>query len=242
MANKRNSNNTNKNGPNKSVRGTPTRSANHRAGNGGTFGPTSQRIVRRSLWKMVADQASLLAPSSQDEITGDITNTKFSNSALSATLGEYFPAATGGADFLRTVDQFKIESIDIYCDTSRIPFSQEFRRVQVWFKPDFDDNNVITWEQLQQRDGVMMTTLSPTDKPLVKLCSIKPVADFRSTSVAGDPSNMIANPHAWFDVVAVNQNFVGLKIHCEVNSPSAETFTPKVQFLMKANFVFRGQV
>jgi len=208
----------------------------------GVFAPTDQVHTTRSLWKLQTDTLTLTAPSAQEEVTAPITETKFGNAALSSTLSEYFDVATSQAEYLRTVDQFRLDSIDIYCDASRIPFNNQFRRVCIYFKPDFDDNNVITWRSLQERDGVMMRVICPTDNPVVKLCTIRPSADFRSTSQGSDPSNMIATNRAWFDVVASLQNFVGLKIHAEINSPLSETTTPQLLFPMKAHFSFRGQV
>jgi hypothetical protein len=200
----------------------------------------SLAVTRRHLWRTRVQSLGLQPPTDQVQVHDPLTETRFANTAISFNLRDFLPQSS---EFLTTVDQFKFDKIDVYCQISNLPFDNFFRRFNVWYKADFDDNNVVEWEDLQSRDNVSMKTLIPTNgSVMVKLMTIKPNADFRNDPLGNSPSNMILNGNTWCDTNAVNQNFVGLKVHIETNFGVSETKVPKVTFPSFAHISFRGKV
>lgn len=167
--------------------------------------------------------------------------TKFRDAAIAFDLEQFFDNST--VSYLNTVDQYRFEGIDVYCEISNIEFNGFFRRFNIYYKDDYDDNNTITWRQLQARDCVQRKTLNPvTDTVMVKLMHIIPSADFRNTTTGSDPANAIMPARTWFDIAAPEQRFVGLKVHVEVNSGAGETSIPRISFPCLAHMAFRGQI
>lgn len=157
-------------------------------------------------------------------------------------LATFFDTSPGANSYLSTVDQYQVESVEVYIEISNMPFNNFFRRFNVWYKPDYDDNNVVDWTNLQRRNDVQFKWMNPVDKPRIHLMTFTPRGNFRNSVTGSDPSNMIPGPNTWFDIAAPDQNFVGLKIHVEVNSGTGETFIPRVMVTSKAHIKFRGQI
>jgi len=204
----------------------------------------TQKIVRRCYWRR-KNLSQPLAPAGNDEalVCGVAAETKYCNGSISFSLSDYFDLLNPGKNFLDTNDSYRIENVDVYMEISNLNFSDFFRRFNVWYKADFDDNNVIDWKVLQTRDCVHMKTLNPTTNSVrIKLMSIKPSADYRNSSTGSGPENAIPGTGTWYDVAAPFQNFVGIKYHVEVNSGTGESTIPRVSFPDCAHFAFRGQI
>jgi len=200
----------------------------------------SQQQTSRNIWTKESSTLQLSQASTQNEVAGPPANTKYVDFAVSFALEDFFDSSTNA--YLSTVDAFKFQSVDIYLDVSNMPFNSFFRRFKVWYKADFDDNNTVAWPELQKRDNVMSKIINPIEQPRIKLMTIVPNADNRSTATGSGPENAIFNRNMWYDTSAIQQRFVGLKVHVEVNSGASETFTPTLALDNFARILFRGQV
>lgn len=201
---------------------------------------TTQKQTHRSLWEVSTPSYSLGQGIVDTDTQAPANETKYLNASISFDLEDYFD--TTNSNYLERVDQFRFDKIDVYCQISNLPFNGFFRSFNIYYKADYDDNVVINWLQLQERDCVQRKTLNPTtDTVMVKLMTIKPSANFRASSLDSNPANAILPANTWFDVIAKEQNFVGIKVHIEVNSGASETFVPRVTFPTLAHMSFRGQ-
>jgi hypothetical protein len=228
----------NKNQNNAKVRPIPGTSQN-----GIKSAERTQRTIVRTVWNINGSQQELLLQqaTTQANVFGPPGDTKYANASLSWDLADFYPLSS--SQFIKTVDQFRFEHIDIYMQISNCSFNAKFRRFNVWYKPDFDDNDVISWADLQDRDGVEFKMLNPlTNTMMVKLCSIKPSAFFESSGASSSPSNMIVKDNTYFDTKSAAQRFVGLNVHVEANSDISEAWTPAVELLYRARTKFLGAI
>jgi len=204
---------------------------------GAQMQPSERTVWNRKVLSLGLSQALVEA-----DTQAPANETKYLNASESWSLSDFFDTTPGANSYLSTVDQYRFDRVEVYIEISNMPFNNFFRRFNVWYKPDYDDNNVVDWTNLQRRTDVQFKWMNPVDKPRVHLMTLLPRGNFRNSITGSDPSNVIPGPNTWFDIAAPDQNFVGLKLHVEVNSGTGETFIPRVMVTSKARIMFRGQI
>lgn len=150
-------------------------------------------------------------------------NGNFSNVSISGSLGSLYPS--GIPSIFANYDKFRLRNVEIFLSNhSADPSFSSSPELTVYASVDIDDALPTTWDVFRSRKNVSMNSTN-MQRPLICLASFRPRANFAVSTGTSTPSNVVPNPDTWFDCSALNQQFVGLKLHVAGPLATVNTFS-----------------
>lgn len=151
--------------------------------------------------------------------------------SISGSLASIYPS--GIPAIYQNFDKFRLKEVEIFASCG----ATDNFCLTILSSVDIDDALPTGWNVFRTRKNIAMTTLNPT-VPSRTLARFKPVPNFAVATGTSSPSNVIPSSNTWIDVSALNQQFLGLKIH--VASPATRLFS--VDLFAKVTLEYQAQV
>jgi hypothetical protein len=155
--------------------------------------------------------------------------------STSGSLGDLYPS--GLPNILANYDMFRFKKVEFFCSVAPMDGETVFPNVVVLASVDLDDAIPISWDTFRTRRNISMITLNSAD-PLRLIAAWSPVGNYAVSTQTSTPANQVPSHLQWFDCSALEQQFLGLKIHIATTSDIA----PVVSFFVKAEIELKGQV
>lgn len=150
-------------------------------------------------------------------------NGNFSNVSISGSLGSLYPS--GLPTIFANYDKFRFRNVEIFMTNhSADPSFSSSPELIVYSSVDIDDALPTSWDVFRTRKNVAMNSTN-MNRPTICLASFRPRANFPVSTGTSTPSNVVPNPDTWFDCSALQQQFVGLKLHVAGPLNSVNTFS-----------------